>query len=57
MIKSQYILTNIVRCQMKRNFSLVLKKIHLLQNTKFENPMYNNGYDDGFADGANSIEE
>ena len=42
---------------MKRNFSLVLKKIHLLQNTKFENPMYNNGYDDGFADGANSIEE
>ena len=28
-----------------------------LANTKFENPMYNKGYDDGFADGANSIEE
>lgn len=29
----------------------------LIANTKFENPMYNKGYDDGFADGANSIEE
>ena len=28
-----------------------------IANTKFENPMYNKGYDDGFADGANSIEE
>ena len=28
-----------------------------LANTKFENPMYNKGYDDGFADGANSIDE
>lgn len=27
-----------------------------IANTKFENPMYNKGYDDGFADGANSIE-
>ena len=28
-----------------------------IANTKFENPMYNKGYDDGFADGVNSIEE
>lgn len=28
-----------------------------IANTKFENPMYNKGYDDGFADGANSIDE
>ena len=28
-----------------------------IANTKFENPMYNKGYDDGFAEGANSIEE
>lgn len=28
-----------------------------IANTKFENPMYNKGYDDGFADGTNSIEE
>lgn len=28
-----------------------------IANTKFENPMYNKGYDDRFADGANSIEE
>ena len=28
-----------------------------IANTKFENHMYNKGYDDGFADGANSIEE
>lgn len=28
-----------------------------MANTKFENPMYNKGYDDGFADGANSIDE
>lgn len=28
-----------------------------ITNTKFENPMYNKGYDDGFADGANSIEK
>lgn len=28
-----------------------------IANTKFENPMYNKGYDDGFSDGANSIEE
>lgn len=28
-----------------------------IANTKFENPMYNKGYDDGFADGANSVEE
>lgn len=27
-----------------------------IANTKFENPMYNKGYDDGFADGANSKE-
>lgn len=27
-----------------------------ITNTKFENPMYNKGYDDGFADGANDIE-
>lgn len=28
-----------------------------IANTKFENPMYNKGYDDGFSDGANSVEE
>lgn len=28
-----------------------------IANTKFENPIYNKGYDDGFADGTNSIEE
>ena len=28
-----------------------------IANTKFENPMYNKRYDDGFSDGANSIEE
>ena len=28
-----------------------------ITNTKFENPMYNKGYDDGFSDGANSIDE
>lgn len=28
-----------------------------IANTKFDNPMYNNDYDDGFADGANSIAE
>lgn len=28
-----------------------------IANTKFENPMYNKGYDDGFSDGANSIED
>ena len=28
-----------------------------ITNAKFENPMYNNGYDDGFSDGANSIDE
>ena len=28
-----------------------------IANTKFENPMYNKGYDDGFSDGANSIDE
>lgn len=28
-----------------------------IANTKFENPMYNKGYNDGFADGANSIDE
>ena len=28
-----------------------------ITNTKFENPMYNKGYDDGFSDGANSVEE
>ena len=27
-----------------------------IANTKFENPMYNKGYDDGFTDGANSVE-
>ena len=27
-----------------------------IANTKFENPMYNKGYDDGFSDGANSVE-
>ena len=27
-----------------------------IANTKFENPIYNKGYDDGFSDGANSIE-
>lgn len=25
-----------------------------IANTKFENPIYNKGYDDGFSDGANS---
>lgn len=25
-----------------------------MENSKFENPMYNKGYDDGFADGANN---
>lgn len=28
-----------------------------IANTKFENPMYNKGYEDGFSDGMNSIEE
>ena len=28
-----------------------------IANTKFENHKYNKGYDDGFADGAKSIEE
>lgn len=28
-----------------------------IANTKFENPMYNKGYDDGFSDGANNAEE
>ena len=28
-----------------------------MENSKFENPMYNKGYDDGFADGANNAEE
>lgn len=27
-----------------------------IANTKFENPMYNKGYDDGFADGANNAD-
>lgn len=27
-----------------------------LANTKFENPMYNKGYDDGFSDAMNEIE-
>ena len=27
-----------------------------IANTKFENPMYNKGYDDGFSDGANSTD-
>ena len=35
----------------------VIEEDSLITNTKFENPMYNKGYDDGFADGANSIEE
>lgn len=28
-----------------------------IANTKFENPMYNKGYEDGFSDGANSVDE
>lgn len=28
-----------------------------MENSKFENPMYNKGYDDGFSDGVNSVEE
>ena len=28
-----------------------------IANTKFDNPMYNKGYDDGFSDGANSIDD
>lgn len=28
-----------------------------LANTKFENPMYNKGYDDGFSDAMNDKEE
>ena len=28
-----------------------------IANTKFENPMYNKGYDEGFADSTNSIDE
>lgn len=27
-----------------------------IANTKFENPMYNKGYDDGFSDGANNTD-
>ena len=27
-----------------------------IANTKFENPMYNKGYDDGFSDGANNAD-
>lgn len=26
-----------------------------IENTKFENPMYNKGYDDGFADAMNEM--
>lgn len=28
-----------------------------IANTKFENPMYNKGYDDGFSDAMNDIED
>ena len=28
-----------------------------IANTKYENPMYNKGYDDGFFDGVNSVED
>lgn len=38
------------------SYMLIEKLPHELANSKFENPMYNKGYDDGFADGANSIE-
>lgn len=34
-----------------------IKEDSPIANTKFENSMYNKGYDDGFADGTNSIEE
>lgn len=34
-----------------------IEKDSPIANTKFENPMYNKGYDDGFSDGANSIDE
>ena len=27
------------------------------KSSKFDNTMYNKGYDDGFSDGANSIDE
>ena len=36
---------------------LIEKLPHELANSKFENPMCNKGYDDGFADGANNAEE
>lgn len=28
-----------------------------MENTKFENPMYNKGYDDGFSDAMNEKEK
>lgn len=34
-----------------------IEKDSPIANTKFENPMYNKGYDDGVSDGANSIDE
>lgn len=35
---------------------LIEKLPHELANSKFENPMYNKGYDDGFSDGANNAD-
>ena len=33
-----------------------IEKDSLVANTKFENPMYNKGYDDGFSDAMNDME-
>lgn len=34
-----------------------IEKDSPIANTKYENPMYNKGYDDGFFDGVNNAEE
>ena len=34
-----------------------IKEDSPIANTKFENPMYNKGYEDGFEDGVNSMDE
>lgn len=33
-----------------------IKEDSPIANTKFENPMYNKGYEDGFEDGVDSVE-
>lgn len=40
----------------KSFFGIEIEEDSPIANTKFENPMYNKGYDDGFSDGANSAD-